>query len=289
MPNISATVYPKDDKKITGNFYPLYPSQNKELLEGEGIPFSELVIVKGAEKYLLYGFTDFRKPNFKVRGNISKGIEDTYESGNNIPVCLQIRHTTGKTFDFNTKQQKEEDPSDLEKHLCKLIEEKQLASDPEFLHGDNLKIWACKLVMDGTDPKLIENSGFEYLEKAEKQELPDLPSPESISQTPGTNNNGNGKSFNGNGKSSYVPPQSEYEKGKDRLKLLFENLPAHWKITSLSDLAIRRSAELHRANKELNDAPTSDDRVRFEEVESQIAEGTIKLFKEVYGIMDNNK
>lgn len=241
---INITVYAKNDKKPTGNFYPLYPSSNKDLLEDEGIPFKELVIVKGNEKYFLFGVTDFRKPTFKIKG--TGGEADTIESGTNPPVCLQIRHTKGKAYNYGTKQMEDEEPSELDSHICDLIVQKDLASDSEFLHGENLKVWACRLIMDGSKPELIKNSGFVYLEKCEKNELPDLPTLEQINQSGGNNSNGssaNGKSGNGKG-SSYTPPPSTYDKLKDKSKFILENIPPEWNVKTLMDYAILFDADL---------------------------------------------
>ena len=219
------TLYPAD-KKVSDNFYRVYAGgMNKEVFQ-EGFPFAELVIVKGTEKFLLFGLTNIRKPSFK---NNKTG--EMYET--NLPVLFQIRHTKGKGYG-----DKDEEPSELELKIGEVIESKELASDLDFLHGENLKCWQCKFVYDDTSPQLIANSGFDFLEKRGKERLPDLPGADAIRSSTQSNSQYN------KGAKTFVPAPTEYEKGKDKIKLLLEDLPEDWKIATLTDYAILSNPEL---------------------------------------------
>ena len=266
MPDL--LVYHNENVKFAGkDFYRLYPNGTNQGAFVDGLPFGELAILKGEEKYYLYGVLSYPKtPRFTVK---RQKQDDEIVNDKNLPVCVEIRHKEGKGY-----QDRIETPTEIEKKIGKDIEEGVIAAHTEPPESaDLLAVWSCKFVYDPTNPKSIqEDSGFFHLEFVpEKKELPDLPIDGVFNKSGGGNNN-----FNGNGKSrgsGYVPQPTAYE------KFILEGLPDEWEIKSLAELAVLYDSEL---SKSINGSPLKE--LKDKETRSNVVRATVemslKLFEE---------
>ena len=196
------TVYPPRKNTVQGeNYYTAYYLQNKEFFSLMGVDFSCFTIVKGAEKYLIYGLTKLKKPSFAVK---KEGGNEMI--ANDLPILFMVRHTAGKGRNGDT-----EEPKPVDKKISEIIEQKEL------YNNGSQKLWAGKLFYD-EDETCLETVGFENLKPLETGDLPPIP------------DDAANRAASGGGKPAYgKPSQNEKEKMTERIEVLLSQLPSQFK------------------------------------------------------------
>lgn len=200
------TVYPPRKNSLQGeNYYPAYYSQNKEFFNLLGVDFQAFTVVKGAEKFLIYGMTKLKKPSFSIKKD--GGAEQVNKD---LPILFAFRHTTGKGRNGDL-----EEPNAADKKLCELLESNQI------YNNGSVKYWSGKLYYD-EDADALETVTIESLKQLDSAEIPPIPEDAASKGASGGNN------FNNN----YSKKQGEKEKLDERIAVLLSQMPKTFKTLS---------------------------------------------------------